>query len=75
MTLMPLLFGCFSRMFSGFRSQCTICCLRKNRSAVRIWMAKRRISPSDTPWKLLFLINSYRLMESSEKVMHRWCRK
>jgi hypothetical protein len=39
------------------------------------WMANRRMRPRDTPWKLLFLMNSYRLMERMGKEMHRWCRK
>ena len=41
----------------------------------RICCVKRRMSPSDRPRKLLFLRKSYRLMERSSKVMHRWLRK
>ena len=29
-----------------------------------------RINPSERPWKLLFLINSYKLTQSSSNVMH-----
>ena len=37
--------------------------------------AKRRIRPRLRPWKLLFLMNSYRLTLSSSNAMHRWLRK
>jgi hypothetical protein len=39
------------------------------------WIAKRRMRPRETPWKLLFLMNSYKFMERSGKEMHRWWRK
>ena len=39
------------------------------------WIANLLMSPKEIPLKLLFLMNSYRLMLSVSKVMHRWLRK
>lgn len=41
----------------------------------RICVANRRMSPSERPWKLLFLRKSYKLRLCSSKLMHRWPRK
>ena len=69
------LFGCFRRMFSGFKSQWMTFCFRRNFSDVRSCDANLRTSPNDSPWKLLFLMNSYRLIDKSSNEMHRCSRK
>lgn len=43
-------------------------------SDTSICCAKRLMSCRLSPWKLFCLMNSYRLMDSSSKVMHRWFR-
>ena len=58
MILMPDLSGDLSRMFSGLRSQWIICYSRRYLRAWSIWIANRLIKERDTPWKLLFLMNS-----------------
>ena len=49
--LMADLPGSLSSMFSGLRSQCTMRCFLRARSEVSSWMAKRRMSGSETPWE------------------------
>ena len=48
---------------------------RMKRRLIRICTAKPRTKRRETPWKLLFLMNSYRLMDNSSKQMQRWLRK
>lgn len=75
MTRISLRRGFASRMFSGFRSQCTMCDWRMSARHVSVCCVNRRMSVVLKPSKLFALISSYRLMLSSSIVTHRWLRK
>ena len=64
-----------SRMFSGFRSQCTMRSCRISARHWSVWLVNRRIRWVLNPSKLFALISSYRLMLSSSIATHRWFRK
>lgn len=66
-TLIPDLSGLLRRIFSGFKSQWINDSSLRYFKAYKIWIAKRLIKLKDTPSKLLFFMNSYRLMEKSSK--------
>lgn len=75
LTLMPLRPCCFSRMFSGLRSQWMMRCrLRASRHCRMEW-ANFLTRGKLKPWNLLRLISSYRFILNSSNVMQMWLRK
>lgn len=61
-----------SRIFSGFRSQCTILCFLRNLNVISSYKAIFLTTFMSKPLNLQALIIWYRLMLSISKVMHKW---
>ena len=74
MTFIPDRFFYFSIIFSGFKSQCITPFFPSNRRNCIICIAKRLIRLRESPAYRFFLRSSYKLQESSSKVIHIWPR-